>query len=65
MDPLNLSDFMLTPVTATLIFTAACLAGYAYRRTWKNEGPRWKLWAYGVIAAFGLLTLSFVPMANG
>lgn len=54
----------LTPVTATLIFVLGCLAGYQYRRTWKAEGPRWKLWLYGVVAAAALLTLGFVPMVE-
>ncbi|MEN9062109.1 hypothetical protein ABFB10_15030 [Ponticoccus litoralis] len=53
---------VLTPVTATLIFVAGCLAGYQYRRTWKAGGARWKLWLYGMVAAAALLTLGFVPM---
>jgi hypothetical protein len=54
---------MLTPLTATLIFVLGCLAGYQYRHTWKAEGPRWKLWLYGLAAAASLLVLAFVPMA--
>jgi len=45
------------------LFVIACLAGYRYRRVWKAEGPRWQLWLFGLIAASGLLTLAFVPMA--
>ncbi|WP_425098570.1 hypothetical protein [Tropicibacter sp. S64] len=56
-----MTDFVLTPLIATAIFVAACLAGYGYRRVWRLEGPRWKLWLYGVIAAGALLTLGFVP----
>lgn len=55
---------ILTPLTATLLFVLACLAGYAYRRTWKAEGPRWKLWLFGMVAAAALLILGFVPMAE-
>ena len=53
----------LTPVTATLIFLVACLAGYRYRRVWKAEGPSWQLWTFGLIAGGALLVLGFVPMA--
>ena len=56
--------FTLTPLLATVIFVIGCLAGYGYRRTWKAEGPRWKLWVTGVIAAACLLTLGFVPMVG-
>ncbi len=55
----------LTPLIATLIFVAASLSGYNYRRTWQREGPRWQLWMYGLIAAIGLLILGVVPMAEG
>ncbi len=65
--PLNrmktvMADLTLTPLTATLIFTLACLSGHRYRRVWKAEGPRWQLWLYGLIAAFGLMILGFVPI---
>lgn len=56
---------MLPPILATIIFVIACIAGYGYRRVWKAEGPRWKLWVYGLIAAACLLTLAFVPLATG
>ncbi|WP_282602057.1 hypothetical protein [Paracoccus sp. PARArs4] len=55
-------DMTLTPVTATIIFVIACLAGYAYRRTWKTEGPAWKLWLFGTVAAVALLVLGFTPL---
>ncbi len=54
--------FALTPFSATALFAAACIAGVQYRRTWKAEGPRWQLWAYGMVAAGGLLVLAFVPL---
>lgn len=54
----------LTPVSATILFVVACLAGYRYRRVWKSEGPRWQLWLFGVLAAGALLVLGFVPMAT-
>ncbi|WP_298500774.1 hypothetical protein [uncultured Maritimibacter sp.] len=56
---------MLPPILATIIFVIACIAGYGYRRVWKAEGPRWKLWVYGLVAAACLLTLAFVPLATG
>ena len=57
-----MDEFVLTPFAATLIFVLACLCGYRYRRVWKAEGPRWKLWLYGGLAATGLLILGFVPL---
>jgi hypothetical protein len=60
-----LDEIVLSPVTATVLFVLACLAGYSYRRVWKTEGPRWQLWAYGMGAAAALLILAFVPMSTG
>jgi len=60
-----LPELMLTPVSATLMFVTACLAGYRYRAVWKAEGPSWQLWLFGLVAAGCLLTLGFVPMAEG
>jgi len=57
-------DVTLTPTVATLIFVLGCLAGYQYRRTFKAEGPAWKLWLYGLTAAAALLTVAFVPLAG-
>jgi len=61
----NLPLFQLTlsPVLATIIFILACLAGHRYRYVWKNEGPTWQLWAYGLVSAIALLTLAFIPMS--
>lgn len=59
-----MTDFSLTPPLATLVFVAACLASYRYRSVWKAEGPRWQLWLFGMIAAFALLLLGFVPLAG-
>ncbi|MGB0697525.1 MAG: hypothetical protein ACPGOY_17870 [Rhodospirillaceae bacterium] len=56
--------FSLTPEVATVMFAAACFCGFQYRRVWKADGPRWKLWVYGSLAAAGLLTLGFVPLAG-
>lgn len=53
----------LTPALATAIFVVACWGGYQYRRTWKAEGPAWKLWLYGTIAGVCLLVVGFVPLA--
>ena len=57
------NEHALTPAGATTLFVIACLAGYRYRAVWKTEGPRWQLWLFGIIAAAGLLTLGFVPIA--
>ncbi len=56
-------DFSLTPALATVIFVLSCLFGYRFRRVWKDEGPTWQLWVFGVLAAAGLATLGFVPLA--
>ena len=58
-------ELYLTPVSATVIFVIAVLAGYSYRRVWKAEGPRWQLWVFGGLAALCLLTVGFVPMRTG
>ncbi|MEL6584823.1 MAG: hypothetical protein AAFQ36_13410 [Pseudomonadota bacterium] len=55
----------LTPMLATVIFVAAVIAGYRYRRVWKAEGPRWQLWFFGVVAALCLATVAFVPVVPG
>jgi len=57
------TDLTLTPLVATIIFVAACVFGYQYRRVWKAEGPRLQLWIFGVLTAAGLLILGFVPLA--
>ena len=57
-------ELALTPVTATLLFVVACLAGYRYRSVWKAEGPRWQLWVFGLVAAVALLTLGFLPLGS-
>lgn len=59
---MDINDFMLSPLLATLIFSASCVAGYKYRRVWKAEGPTYQYWVFGIIAAVGLLVLAFVPM---
>lgn len=59
------ADFTLTPLIATLLIFVAVLAGNRYRRVWKAEGPRWQLWAFGLLAAAALLTLAFVPVQAG
>ncbi len=55
----------LTPVTATLVFVIAVLAGHRYRKVWKADGPRWQLWVYGCIAAACLLVVGFLPLKVG
>ncbi|WP_245739307.1 hypothetical protein [Paracoccus homiensis] len=55
---------LLTPTSATILFVLGCLAGYRYRAVWKNEGPRWQLWATGLIAAAAFLILGLVPMSG-
>ena len=58
-----MTDLTLTPSVATVIFVAACLCGYQYRRVWKAEGPTWQLWLFGSLAAAGLMVLGFVPLS--
>ncbi|MEG3660915.1 hypothetical protein [Celeribacter halophilus] len=64
IEALTGSPLSLTPVTATILFVIACLAGYRYRSVWKAEGPRAQLWIYGLIAAVILLVLGFVPVTR-
>ncbi|MEM9248393.1 MAG: hypothetical protein AAGB05_06805 [Pseudomonadota bacterium] len=60
-----MTEIVLTPLTATLFFVLAVLAGYRYRRIWKAEGPRWQLWVWGLAAAACLAVVSFVPLQTG
>ncbi len=62
---MTIEGFFLTPLTATLIFVVAVIAGYRYRRVWKAEGPRWQLWLFGLIAAICLLAVGFLPLKPG
>ncbi|NRA29376.1 MAG: hypothetical protein HRU11_03865 [Parvularculaceae bacterium] len=55
----------LTPALATSIFVLGVVAGYQYRRNWKAEGPAWKAWVYGLVAASSLITVAFVPVRGG
>ncbi|MEM8580596.1 MAG: hypothetical protein AAGA38_05515 [Pseudomonadota bacterium] len=57
-----MSAFSLSPLTATLIFVAAVMAGYSYRRVWKASGPHWQLWFFGLVAATCLLVVGFIPV---
>nr|WP_299426876.1 hypothetical protein [uncultured Shimia sp.] len=57
-------DVVLSPWLATVLFVLACLAGHRYRRAWKEEGPRWQLWVFGLIAALCLLIVGLVPLAT-
>jgi len=56
---------ILSPFSATILIVTAVLAGTRYRRVWKEEGPRWQLWFFGLIAAICLLLLAFVPLDAG
>lgn len=58
-----MAEFILTPLTATIFFVLACLAGYQYRRVWVKEGPRWQLWLFGMIAAVCLGIVAFIPVS--
>lgn len=58
-------DLELTSPLATGLLILAALAGYQYRICWKNEGPAWKLWVFGLVAGLSLLTLGFVPLRAG
>lgn len=55
-------DATLSPTLAVILFILACLAGYQYRRVWKEEGPRWQLWLFGGVAGILLFTVGFIPV---
>ena len=54
----------LPPIAATALFTIAILAGHQFRRNWKNEGPAWKAWLFGVVAAGCFAAVAFVPLSG-
>ena len=58
-----MADLILSPLTATVFFVLACLAGYQYRRVWVKEGPRWQLWLFGLTAGICLAIVAFIPMS--
>lgn len=60
---MGLFDLTLSPAIATVLFLLAVVAGVQYRRVWKNEGPRWQLWAFGSVAGVCLLVVALVPLA--
>lgn len=59
---LSPSQMSLTPFLATMIFVLGVLAGTQYRKNWKLEGPAWKSWVFGSVAALCLIIVAFVPM---
>lgn len=59
---MSFESLTLTPAVATVLFFVTCVAGFQYRRVWKNEGPRYQYWLFGIIAAMGLLILGFIPL---
>jgi len=56
------ANIHLSPLVATLLFVVAVLAGHRYRRNWKQEGPAWKAWVFGSVAAICFLTVGLVPI---
>ncbi|MEM9172535.1 MAG: hypothetical protein AAGA84_07510 [Pseudomonadota bacterium] len=56
------SDLTLTPTVALIVFVIAVWAGYRFRHVWKHGDSPAKTWAYGLIAAIGLLIVALVPM---
>jgi hypothetical protein len=48
-----------------VLFVVAVLAGVNYRRAWKTDAARWRLWLFGGIAGACLLTLGFLPLEAG
>ncbi len=60
-----ISDMALSPLIATGLFVVAVVCGYQYRKVWKNEGPAWKAWLFGLGAALCLLTVALVPLRPG
>ncbi|MEM9012086.1 MAG: hypothetical protein AAGE18_12715 [Pseudomonadota bacterium] len=63
--PLIVGGLTLTPVSATALFVLAVIAGYRYRRVWKQQGPAWQAWLFGSVAAACLLALGFIPLRGG
>ncbi|MEP1932776.1 MAG: hypothetical protein ABJJ37_15995 [Roseibium sp.] len=59
-----MEDIVLTSFAATTLFVLACFAGYQYRRTWVQEGPRWQLWLYGLLAGVCLALVAFIPVGS-
>lgn len=59
-----LPDVVLSPWLATVLFVLACLAGHRYRRVWKEGGPRWQLWGFGLTAGICLLILALFPLST-
>lgn len=57
-------DLSLSPALATVVFVAGVVAGYNYRRNWKEEGPAWKTWVYGLVAALAFMTVAFIPLSG-
>ncbi len=58
-----IDNINLTPFWATLLFIIAVITGHLYRKNWKNEGAKWKLWLYGSISGVLLLIIAFVPIS--
>ena len=54
--------FHFTPLPATVLFVLAIVAGYQFRKNWRDEGPVWKSWFFGGVAAIGLISLAFIPV---
>jgi hypothetical protein len=62
---LLVSEIVLSPLFATVMFIGACLAGHSYRRVWKADGPRWQLWVFGLTAALLFGLVAFLPVRAG
>ncbi|MGI9290846.1 MAG: hypothetical protein ACR2QG_06180 [Gammaproteobacteria bacterium] len=61
-DLLSFSDLTLSSPAAVLLIFVAVAAGHFYRKAWINEGPRWQLWCYGLLAGGSLLMLGLIPL---
>lgn len=59
-----IDNINITPFWATLLFVIAIIAGHLYRSNWKNEGPTWKLWLYGIISGTLLATIALIPIST-
>ncbi|MEM9839532.1 MAG: hypothetical protein AAF830_10325 [Pseudomonadota bacterium] len=58
------SGLTLPPALAVALFTIGVVAGYRYRQNWKDEGPGWKSWAYGVTVAICFGSVAFLPVVG-
>ncbi|MEM6638776.1 MAG: hypothetical protein AAF610_02645 [Pseudomonadota bacterium] len=60
---MQIKDLTLSQPLSLIIFVAAVVAGYQFRRVWKDGDRGLKAWLFGVAAAVGLGIVAFIPVA--